>query len=155
LSLPIAMTVLYVVASQKQERHFLKHLLLLLPLIILVAVTHHVTGYVLAGFLFLWTIAALIRNQHEHQWLKLAGIALLVLVIIVPWTFFVGNVIFSYLIPVFRNGFDEFFSLISLENSGRQLFQSASGQVSPFWERVIGVASVICILLVLPIGVLQ
>jgi hypothetical protein len=46
-------------------------------------------------------------------------------------------------------------TLLSFDNSGRELFRSASGQVSPLWERVVGIGAVVCILAVLPIGALQ
>jgi len=155
LSLPIAMTILYVIASQKQEKHLLAHLLLLLPLIVLVAVTHHLTGYVLVGFLILWTLAALIRRQGTPRWSRLAIVTLVALAVIVGWTIVVGINITGYLAPVFSSGLKEFLTLLSFDNSGRELFQSASGRVSPLWERVVGIGSVICILIVLPIGALQ
>ncbi len=154
LSLPVAMTVLYIVASQKQEKHLLTHLALLLPLVVLVAVTHHLTGYVLVGFLILWTFAAMIR-RGEPRWRRLAIITLAALLVIVGWTVIVGNSIAGYLTPVFRNGVSEFVSLLSFDGSGRELFLNAAGQVSPLWERVVGIAAVICILLMLPIGALQ
>ncbi|HVU09930.1 MAG TPA: hypothetical protein VHD90_01580 [Phototrophicaceae bacterium] len=154
LSLPIAMTILYVIASQKQEKHLLTHVALLLPLIALVAVTHHLTGYVLVGFLILWTVAALIR-RGEPRWGRLALIALAALLVILGWTVIVGNSIAGYLTPVFRSGINEFLSLLSFDSSGRELFRNAAGQVAPLWERVVGIAAIICILLMLPVGALQ
>ncbi len=155
LSLPIAMTILFVIASHRQERRFLSHLLLILPLIVLVAVTHHLTGYVLAGFLILWTFAGLVRNRHERQWGRFAIIALLMFATIVGWTILVGNNIAGYLAPVFRSGINEFLTLLSFDNSGRELFQSAAGTASPVWERFVGIGSVLFILAILPIGALQ
>lgn len=158
LSLPIAMTILYAVASYKQESHsgsrFLGHLALILPLIVLVALTHHLTGFVLAGFLVLWTFAAFIRNRHERQWVMLGVTALLVLAAIIGWTVLVGNSITGYLGPVFRNGINELLTLLSFDNSGRELFRGAAGHVSPLWERVVGISAVIFILAMLPVGAL-
>lgn len=155
LSLPVAMAILYLVASRKAERHFLLHLALLLPLIVLVAMTHHLTGYVLCGFLGLWTFMAIVRNRRERQWIALAIITLLVSGTIVGWTVLVGNSIAGYLAPVFRSGIRELLTLLSFDSSGRELFRSASGQISPLWERIVGIGAVVCIVAVLPLGALQ
>ena len=155
LSLPIAMTLLYVAASHSQEKHFLTHLLLGLPLIALVAITHHLTGYVLIGFLGIWTIAALLRNRHGQQWQRVAAIGIVTFVAVIGWTVLVGNNISGYLGPVFRNGVNELLSLLSPDNIGRELFTGSAGNVSPLWERFVGIGSVLCILIVLPIGALQ
>jgi hypothetical protein len=159
LSLPIATTVLYLVASQTQDvqnvRRFLTHFMLALPLIVMVAITHHLTAYVLAGFLGLWTFAALLRNRLERHWIALGAFTLAALVSVIGWTALVGNSVASYLGPVFRSGINELLGILNLDSTGRELFQSASGINSPLWERAVGIASIVCILLMLPAGAFQ
>jgi hypothetical protein len=45
--------------------------------------------------------------------------------------------------------------MISKEESGRQLFESKQGSVSPLWEQIVGIGSVLLLLLVLPFGLVH
>jgi hypothetical protein len=83
------------------------------------------------------------------------ALALITLIASLTWTLNVGSSTSEYLTPVFRSGIRELSSILLNENTGRQLFQSATGVASPLWERIVGIGAVIAILLALPIGVLQ
>jgi hypothetical protein len=157
LALPIATAVLFAVVFRQRsgERSMGKLLLLILPMITLVAMTHHLTAYVLLGFLGLWTVIALLWNRIKGEWLDVGVITILGGMIVVGWSLFAGNITSGYLGPVIQGGVSELIKLILNEESGRQLFQSASGQDSAIWERVVGILSVLFILAPLPFGVLQ
>ncbi|MBC7814817.1 MAG: hypothetical protein H7175_26910 [Burkholderiales bacterium] len=156
LSLPFAMTILYVVASRDDgyERNFLQKLALAAPLIIVVAMTHHLTGYVLIGFLALWTLFSPFRKMERSSWLTLALLTLTTLVAVIGWNLWVGETTNNYLGPVFRSGISEVISLIT-DGGGRELFRNEAGGSSPILERYVAIGAVICILLLLPVGILQ
>jgi hypothetical protein len=157
LALPIATAVLFAVLFRQRsgDRGLGKLLLLILPMITLVAMTHHLTAYVLLGFLGLWTVVALFWNRIKGEWLDVGIITVLGGLIVVGWSLFAGNITSGYLGPVIQGGVSELVRLILNEESGRQLFQSATGQDSAVWERVIGILSVLFILAPLPFGVVQ
>lgn len=156
LSLPIATTVLYAIASRDDgfERNFLSKLILTIPLIIVVAITHHLTGYVLGSFVLLWTLLSLMRKPSRWAWLPLALFTMLILGAVLGWNSLIGKTTSEYLLPVFIGGINEALSVV-FGGGGRQLFQNAAGGGSPVWERIAGIASVVGIISILPIGILQ
>jgi hypothetical protein len=155
LSLPIATAVLYAIASRDDgyESSFWKKLLLPLPLICVVAITHHLTGYVLIGLLAFWTLLSF-RRGSRWTWLTLAIFTGITLAAVVSWNSLIGKTTSSYLLPVFINGINEAMNVV-FGGGGRTLFQNATGGGSPVWERIVGIASVVGIIAVLPIGALQ
>lgn len=157
LALPIATTVLYAVMFRQRsgDRGWAKLFLLILPMIIMVAMTHHLTAYVLVGLLFLWALTALVLNRVRREWRDVGVIAVMAAVIVVGWNGLTGNMSSGYLEPVFRGGITELLRLITSAEGGRALFQSASGQDAAVWERVIGIAAVVFVLAALPFGVLK
>jgi hypothetical protein len=156
MSLPFATTILYIAASRDDgyERNFLQKLALALPLIVLVAMTHHFTGYVLVALLGLWTLFSPFRKLERSSWLTLALLSLTTLAAVMGWNALVGETTNNYLGPVIRSGLSELFSLLS-DGGGRELFTNEAGGESPIWERVVGFASVIFIMVVMPLGILQ
>jgi hypothetical protein len=156
LSLPIATAILYAVASRDDgyESNFWQKLLLPLPLICLVAITHHITGYVLAAFLTLWTVLSFFRRSKRWSWISLGAVAAMTMGLVLSWNSLIGETTSGYLLPVFINGITEALEVV-FGGGGRQLFQNAAGGGSPIWERFVGIASVIGIVSLLPVGVLQ
>ncbi len=157
LSLPIAITVLFLVAysTNKATGKYLQHLLLILPLVFVVAFTHHLTSYVLVGILFLWAIVALLKNYKSGEWIKVGIVSVLALGITLGWSVYVGSTTSDYLGPVIRNSISEISGLILDENSGRVLFQGTNGQSSPLLERIVAIAAVGFILIILPFGIFE
>ncbi|MEP6984316.1 MAG: hypothetical protein ABI970_01870 [Chloroflexota bacterium] len=157
LSLPIALTLLFWVAyaNRKPLRNFVQHILLMLPLIAALTITHHLTSYVIVGILALWAVVAFFKNRKSGDWLHLGVIALITFAIVFGWSKYVGNTTNAYLEPVIRNGVNEFSGLIMDENHGRELFRGSNGQVSPLWERVVGIGAVVLILVILPFGLFE
>ena len=157
LSLPIAVTVLFLVAysTTKSTGKYLQHLVLILPLVFVVAFTHHLTSYVLVGILFLWAIVALLKNYKSGEWIRVGMVSVVALGITLGWSVYVGSTTSDYLAPVIRNSISEISGLILDENSGRELFQGTNGQSSPLLERVIAIGAILFILVVLPFGIFE
>ncbi|MCA0453701.1 MAG: hypothetical protein LCI00_06985 [Chloroflexi bacterium] len=157
LSLPIAITLLFWVAyaNRKPLRNFVQHTLLMIPLIGALTITHHLTSYVVVGMLGVWAVVAFFKNRKSGDWQHIGIIAIVTLAIVWGWSQAVGNTTSEYLGPVFRNGITEFSRLILDEQEGRELFRSATGQVAPIWERIVGIGAVALILLILPFGLFE
>lgn len=154
LALPLATTVLYAVAT-RDERHNLRLFALALPLIIFTSMTHHLTAYVMSGFIGLWAVVAIVQRRSAKNWIPLVVLTALSVSISFGWSSFVGGTTSDYLLPVFRSGIAEILSIFSRTYAGRPLFENAAGGASPIWERYAGVAAVVCILVILPIGMFQ
>jgi len=178
LALPFLAVVLFVLARRARENSTSQSRLGLtvaaLLGLIAVVTTHHMTTYALVAFLGLWTLtrrpmaaaAARFPNWLGRVWRKLAGdqkapmqaapgFALLALVLCLAWLVYVGSLTVGYLAPVLTNAITEVLRLILGEATARQLFQDTTGQVAPAWERIMGYAAVLCIVLGLPFGLLQ
>ncbi|MDB5074619.1 MAG: rane protein, partial [Chloroflexi bacterium] len=159
-ALPIALFVLFILARRPSSpiSHRLGLSLALLPAILMVATTHHLTSYALAAFLLLWTATtALCAGSLRTAFLQgPGGAALLLIVTALLWLVFVATVTIGYLAPNFMAALHELVGLISGESGARQLFRSPNtGHFSPVWERVVGLGAVVCVLLGLPGGVLR
>lgn len=157
LSLPIAVTILFLVAysTTKATGKYVQHLFLMLPLIAVVAITHHLTSYVLVGILFLWAIVAFLKNYRSGEWIRVGVVTVIAFLITFGWSMYVGSTTSDYLGPVIRNSISEISGLILDESNGRQLFQGTNGQSSPLFERIMGIAAVGFILIVLPFGIFE
>ncbi|MBW4439106.1 MAG: hypothetical protein KME04_18350 [Pleurocapsa minor GSE-CHR-MK-17-07R] len=157
LSLPLATSILIIVIIRDQFRQhsLLKLLILTVPILATIAITHHLTAYALIGLLSVLMITTLIIERRVRKWLPICMVIALAVGLVIAWTNVTGDAAREYLGPVLAGGVSEFIALIMGDQSGRQLFQGATGQVSPIWERVVGVLSIVAILVVLPIGLLQ
>lgn len=127
-----------------------------------VVITHHITSYVLAAFLLLWTATFYgvafynrFRGRGKAIQLNPSGATLLAVVGNLAWIVFAAALTVEYLSPAILKAIKELIQFIAGEAAGRELFRSGSGNVAPLWERLTGFASVGLILLGLPLGALQ
>lgn len=164
LALPLATLVLFAAVYRDQTRD--KKISLSLTLfavlgIVVGVVTHHLTSYFLAALLLGWTVLQYAlqrlaaRNEKDEPagngWrYKASGpgrLALLAAFLPLVWLASVASPTIPYLlIPLRRAGV----SLIEMATGAgilRPFFQSTSGYVAPFWERGIGIGSVLLCLL--------
>lgn len=157
LSLPLATSILFIVIIRDQFKQYrlLKLLILTAPILATIAITHHLTAYALIGLLSVIMVTTLIIERRLRKWLPIGVVIALAVGLVMAWTTVTGDAASEYLGPVLTGGVSEFIALIMGDQSGRQLFQGEAGQVSPIWERVVGVLSIVAILVVLPIGLLQ
>ena len=120
-----------------------------------VVVTHHLTTYALCGILVLWTLAALVlpRRRTEPAASALAVVTAAVIAMAVAWAVFVAPVTTSYLWPVLRNAGSAVASLAHGENAAKHPFQGSGGYGRPAWEQYASFASVMLVMISLPVGV--
>jgi len=156
LALPIAAFIFCaVVIRQRSTGSGKRRLLLVITLgVVALAITHHLTLYLLTAFLLFWTLGAFLISRNRQQWKQLGIVALVMLIASVGWSQIIGNASAGYIIPVFQNGINDFIAIITNELASRQLFKS-SGLVTPIWQQLIGWASVIFIMLAIPFGIYQ
>lgn len=118
-----------------------------------VVVTHHVSAIALSGFLVAWAIVSL-----GYKLLRRAGgadvvtFAVLAVVMTSAWMLYVATVTVRYLAPAVGGAVTQVIDMVGGEESGRELFRSATGQAAPAWEQGLGYAAVGVALLLLPIG---
>jgi hypothetical protein len=147
LAVPLALMTLFILARRVEDRA--NHLALSLAATLgigAVVVTHHVTSYLLATFLTIWAIAALITRRHRRGDRGVWDAALFAWAAAILWLIFVANLTVGYLAPHLLGATRQTLSLIAHEGSARQLFKTYSGQFSPVWEQTMGYAATVLIL---------
>jgi hypothetical protein len=83
------------------------------------------------------------------------ALALAALVAAAAWLVYVASLTLHYLSPVFSRAMFSLIQTMGGEATGRVLFQSTTGSVSPVWERLVGIAAVLLCLVGLPFGLRQ
>lgn len=115
--------------------------------------THHLSAYALCIFLLAVCVVAAARKETRGQapWF----VAGFVVVTTLVWAHWVAPQTYSYLVPVLGRAFHETIDTIVGRTGARGLFQAAGGthqQVAETWQRVVAVASVLLVVLALPVG---
>jgi hypothetical protein len=119
-----------------------------------VVVTHHMTTYMLAIFLVVWTGAVILRrNGAPVARMGPGGAALLAIAAALSWLLYAATLTVGYLSPQLRGAVAELLRLIAGEMTGRQLFRTSAGQVAPAWERVTAFTAVALLLVGLLVGI--
>ncbi len=112
-------------------------------------VSHHLTSWVMLGFLWLWTIVTR-RNRRLMLRAALTATGLMI-----AWTAAIAVRLTGYLGPVFVAAFTEFSNVLSGGGGGRKIFADTGGDVVPTWQRGVLLAyAVICALAALIAGFL-
>ncbi|HET9899596.1 MAG TPA: hypothetical protein VFR46_00785 [Actinomycetes bacterium] len=173
LALPFAVMTIYAISRRGRtaDRPYVAWLVIL-PLAAATVITHHVTSLALTAFLVVWTVVHLLgrlragdgngSDAHVLKRLRNAPFTivspvkptLVVAAMAVGWLLLVATVTVGYLGPAIEGAASEVIRLALGEAGPRQLFRGA-GQGPPFWEVALGYASVVLILVALPIGVIQ
>ena len=115
-----------------------------------VIVTHHLTSYAFAFFLFLWTatyyaLAARYGSRATER-VGPAGIALLGIALTLSWALYIAPAVIDYLASPVERGLRELINIVTGHAGSRQLFRDNTGKVAPAWERVAQLASTTLIL---------
>jgi hypothetical protein len=154
LALPLAIASIYaVVRWQRAELHRRRYLVLALVTITGVVVTHHLTSFVLIGFLAMWTVVAAIVGPRR-AWHPPAFAFLFAATTAVFWVLTVASETIRYLAPRVRDSL-ELFRLIIGQSTQRGIFETTTGYTTPDWERIIALASTGILLVLLPPGILR
>lgn len=166
LALPLAVFILFAVASRLYMPGRRKSLVLAIILAVAaVVVTHHVTSYALVVFLFLWTViwALTIPRHGQSQKVQmelgrvalLGGVALLGLLLCVAWLVYTGGLAIGYLASHIEPAVTQLGQIFVGQTKIKPLFHDGSGFVAPLWERIATYASVVLIVLGLPFGLFR
>jgi hypothetical protein len=174
LALPFAVVTLFTISRRGRSPDRSTILwMTILPVAAATIVTHHVSSLALTAFLVLWSAVHLIGRWRSHEpaqadpqhvLRRLRSAPFLIVSPIKPtivigalavgWLLFVATVTVGYLAPAIEGAALEVVRLALGESGARQLF-SGAGQGPPFWEVAVGYASVVFILVALPIGLFQ
>ncbi|MEP7377989.1 MAG: hypothetical protein ABI725_00345 [Chloroflexota bacterium] len=156
LALPFAALVLYLLARRGHSgpSRWLGLTVIIMVTLPAVVVTHHVTSMMLAAFLVLWALVALIMRRRDRHQPKPGRIALFEIALIAGWTLTVATATISYLGPAITSTLTELIRLIGGQLEPRELFVARSGAVAPLWERLVGSGSAAVIIAFLPLGLL-
>jgi len=152
MALPLAVFALYLVARwlwAPQSRGTAVALGLALPAVV---ISHHLTTYALVGILLLWTVTTAWRCGICSRTAIVAGTALVTATLFLLWLLIVAHVTVGYLAPTLRNAAREILQIAAREETGRQPFQSYTGEHPAIWERVISFAAVALPALGIPFG---
>lgn len=158
-ALPIGILLLFTLVERELFQHGQERIALsviILALLTTIIVSHHMTSYALCAFLWGACIVAAVFVRVGYVQKKvlstMLNLAVLTSVAALTWLIFVANLTISYLSPVLTGAVNSIVQLIIGEGTSRELFTSTSGYVSPLWERVEGLGSVVLILVGLPFG---
>ena len=120
--------------------------------------THHMTAFMLAGFLVAWTairrfVAWRTKTSTGHGPGPLAAFAVIASVL---WVALVASVVVAYLVPVLRGAVLSFVDVVTGQSGGKAPFSTTPGQVTqPLWQRGAGFMHVGLVLFALPFGLFQ
>ena len=116
------------------------------------AITHHVTSYGAAALLVAWLVVNRIvrRTDRYRRWGIVFSTALVVGAAGL-WLVAAGPVVVGYLAAPIFAAIGEGIRLLTTGN-GRPLFVSATGQVAPVWERLVGLGTAVLLTFGIPIG---
>ncbi|HXZ62532.1 MAG TPA: hypothetical protein VEG62_07310 [Acidimicrobiales bacterium] len=134
--------------------------LLALCTVAAVVVTHHLTGWLTVGFVVVWAIGLAFSARFRKgtptlraRWraqARVIGIAAAISVVLgATWTQFVGSRITAYLGPIFSAAYSDIVSALGNLHGNRQVFESASGSVTPTWDIVLILGSAVAWCLIL------
>jgi hypothetical protein len=138
------------------------------------AVTHHMTSYAMAGFLGLWALVIAFSGERPARrvvengnhgiwgrflrapWIDGPGLPALFMAIAAAGWFVLeaGQVTTAELGDVLKEAIESVINLITGESGSKTLFQSA-GQTNTTAARILGVASIVPLLAVIPLGLLR
>jgi hypothetical protein len=146
--------VLFVMAHDTLKSERLRIVFVAVIALEAITVTHHVTSFVLDGFLILWTVIYVSQRPARLRQSSLPKITLFGVLISLAWIGLKGNPVVEYLSSYANTGLDELWRVLTSTGGGHHFFVDAAGQQIPPWERVTAISSVALIVLCLPFGLL-
>ena len=153
LALPIAATAMWTVTCWAREHPSSSRAWAFASLVLITAVvvTHHMTSYVLVGFLVALAVAHAMtaRPRGPSPFL----FACFALGMTVTWLVFIASKTVGYLQPVVTDAVESTIKVVANEGAGaRGAFEGGSAAI-PLWDRGASVASVLLIAISVPIGI--
>jgi hypothetical protein len=113
--------------------------------------THHLTSYVLIVLLLAWAVAASVRRSPGAG--SVAVTAGVVMAAAIGWFAAVASRTTEYIGPVLGRAWTHALEVISGHRQARGLYVAQTGLVSPLWERALGIAAVLGLLVGIVLGI--
>ena len=126
--------------------------LMLAVLLVTIIISHHITSYGLAGLLVGWAVIHRIVRRRDRYTASPALVALVTTLGVAVWLFSVASLTLGYLFPPLSGAVRQMIRLITT-GEGRALFQAATGEVAPLWQRFTGLGATGLLMAALPIGI--
>lgn len=108
----------------------------------LLALTHHLTGWLTIVLLWAWASAHHVAGDRVRA-LTTTVAAGLGTVVAVGWSALVAPMLADYLLPLFEDAVTEVRGLLTGADTGRQLFADKAGYATPLWEQLVMLGSVL------------
>ena len=154
LALPLLVVVIALVALRVNTRG-VKRQVFALPIVVLtlaIAITHHLTSYLLDGVLVVLAAAPRVLRRRLRP-LGITRFALWALFVTLAWLVVVASETVGYISPVVTTAFVQTIDTLTGDSPGRAPFSGGPGGVStPVAERVVSLGAVVILLIALPFG---
>jgi hypothetical protein len=130
-----------VVSEAAPEKSWRISLVLTLPFLTALAVTHHMTAFFAAGLFAVLAGLQLVKVPASTFPTRSIVVAAFAIAVPMIWSSMMGHPTANYLGPVIEDGLRELTQLFS-SSQGRELFVSEDGSVAPAWQRAVAIGSV-------------
>lgn len=155
LSLPLATLMMYILArygnANKNHRGVIGSAWIVLGAI---AITHHMTSYVLDGLLILWAGVSFFQPVPRNTRIYLTVTAIFGVLLSLAYALLLPhNPVWSYLSEYFGGAFNQLEQIVTGSNVARPLFTS-SVIVAPIWDKLIMTGTIALVTFLLPFGLL-
>ena len=122
-----------------------------------VTLTHHLTSYVLAALLVSLAIGAAVvaRRGGTPSWIAPWDLAAFAIVASAAWLLLKAGETTQYLGPIFGTALDGGISVVSGDQSTRELFATDSGYTAPAWERIVSLGALLLTAVGVVVGALK
>ncbi len=153
MALPIAVLCLFLLVRQAKgvSQPWLWKIFIGLVLFTIVP-THHVTTYVLIGLLAVWTGADIFVVMFGAKSANIGWAAFILVAMVWFWVGVMSPNTIDYLTPIINGSFNSFYNLITGQSGVRTLFENNAGQGGLIFEKLTGIASVLVLTAIIPIG---
>jgi hypothetical protein len=116
------------------------------------AITHHLTSWLVLGCL--WVLTAFFARDTDKRRFRLTLVtAELATLVVLAWTAVIAPLLIDYLVPIFNSATTELLTVLDGTSSGRQAGVASDGSKAPTWELMVMAGSVLLwVMLLLPAG---
>jgi hypothetical protein len=157
-SLGIVLCVLIMLAEVQINRsaaYSVRALILPVMLLAALAVTHHLSAFIIACYLATLVVVEALRRKPNARiaiGVLLSVVVLLAVVFPLLWMNTTGNPLVGYLGPVIHRGIYSVLEKLSGSSQAREMFVTEDGTVQPIGNRIIGITSTVLLAIGLATG---
>ena len=158
LGIPLALFVLFALVRRNSLAGVNQVALYVIALLGLFAVvfTHHITAFMLTGFMLVWGTLTFIPKVPVDQKASTRIMAVLLVAANLVWLVYVASVTLKYLSPNLVVAGQAILRLLDGGGFDRQLFKGTQAvSTTPIFERVMGYGGVLLVLGLIPLGLLR